>query len=93
MQSGQGGDRVEAKVAAIGPGIDLAVLTIDSAEAEFFAKRPPLPRAAGLPDVSARVVVKGFPVGGNSLSTTQGIVSRIEYAYYDAGVGRAAHPG
>ena len=31
------------------------------------------------------MVVKGFPVGGNSLSTTQGIVSRIEYAYYDAG--------
>jgi S1-C subfamily serine protease len=85
VQSGQGGDRVEAKVAAIGPGIDLAVLTIDPAEAEFFAKRPPLTRAEGLPEVSARVVVKGFPVGGNGLSTTQGIVSRIEYAYYDAG--------
>ena len=85
VQSGQGGDRVEAKVAAVGPGIDLAVLTIDPAEAEFFAKRPPLPRLDGLPEVSARVVVKGFPVGGNSLSTTQGIVSRIEYAYYDAG--------
>ena len=27
------------------------------------------------------MVVKGFPIGGNSLSTTQGIVSRIEYAY------------
>ena len=85
MQPGQGGDRVEAKVAAIGPGIDLAVLTIDPAEAEFFAKRPPLPRAGGLPEVSARVVVKGFPVGGTSLSTTQGIVSRIDYAYYDTG--------
>ncbi len=85
VQSGQGGDRVEAKVAAVGPGIDLAVLTIDPAEADFFTKRPPLPRLDGMPEVSARVVVKGFPAGGNSLSTTQGIVSRIEYAYYDAG--------
>ena len=29
--------------------------------------------------------VKGFPIGGNILSTTQGIVSRIEYAYFDTG--------
>ena len=47
VQPGQGGDRVEAKVAAIAPGIDLAVLTIDPAEGDFFDKRPPLPRAAG----------------------------------------------
>jgi S1-C subfamily serine protease len=85
VQPGQGGDRVEAKVAAVGPGIDLAVLTIDPAEGEFLVKRPPLARAAGLPEVSARVVVKGFPVGGTTLSTTQGIVSRIEYAYYASG--------
>ncbi len=85
VQPGQGGDRVEAKVAAVGPGIDLAVLTIDPAESEFFAKRPPLPRSGELPEVSARVVVKGFPVGGISLSTTQGIVSRVDYAYYDTG--------
>jgi S1-C subfamily serine protease len=85
VQPGQGGDRVEAKVAALGPGIDLAVLTLDPSEAEFFAKRPPLPRAGALPEVSARVVVKGFPIGGISLSTTQGIVSRVDYAYFDTG--------
>src|SRR5215469_4603261 len=50
IQPGQGGDRVEAKVAAMAPGIDLAVLTIDPAEGEFFARRSPLPRAAGLPE-------------------------------------------
>ena len=41
VQGGQGGDRVEAKVAAIGPGIDLAVLTLE--DETFFAKRPPIP--------------------------------------------------
>ena len=40
VQGGRGGDRVEAKVAAIGPGIDLAVLTLD--DEAFFAKRPPI---------------------------------------------------
>jgi S1-C subfamily serine protease len=85
VQPGQGGDRVEAKVAAMAPGIDLAVLTVDPAEGDFFDKRPPLARASALPEVSSRVVVKGFPLGVNTLSTTQGIVSRIEYAYYDTG--------
>jgi S1-C subfamily serine protease len=85
VQAGQGGDRVEAKIAAIAPGIDLAVLTVDPAEGDFFDKRSPLPRAVGLPEVSARVAVKGFPIGGNGLSTTQGIVSRIDYAYFDTG--------
>jgi S1-C subfamily serine protease len=85
VQAGQGGDRVEAKVAAVGPGIDLAVLTIDVTEGDVLAKRPPLPRAGALPEVSSRVVVKGFPVGGISLSTTQGIVSRIDYASFETG--------
>src|SRR5262249_20099852 len=85
VRAGQGGDRVEAKVAALAPGIDLALLIIDPAEEDFFGKRSPLPRAAELPRVSARVEVKGFPLGVPTLSTTQGIVSRIEYAFFDTG--------
>jgi S1-C subfamily serine protease len=83
VQGGQGGDRVEAKVTAIGPGIDLAVLTLE--DETFFAKRPPIPRAFKLPEITSRVAVQGFPVGGNSLSTTQGTVARIEYDMYDTG--------
>jgi S1-C subfamily serine protease len=84
VQARQGGDRVEAKVAAIGPGIDLAVLTLD--DDSFFDNRPPMPRADTLPEPMANVVVYGFPVGGNGLSVTKGIVSRIEYGpyYYQA---------
>ena len=83
VQGGRGGDRVEAKVAAIGPGIDLAVLTLD--DETFFAKRPPIVRASKLPEITSRVAVQGFPVGGNSLSTTQGTVARIEYEFYETG--------
>ncbi len=84
VQGGQGGDRVEAKVVAIGPGIDLAVLTLE--DETFFAKRPPIPRASKLPEITSRVAVQGFPINGTSLSTTQGTVARIEYDLYDAGV-------
>jgi S1-C subfamily serine protease len=83
VQGGQGGDRVEAKVVAIGPGIDLAVLTVD--DDTFFAKRPPIARASRLPEITSRVAVQGFPIGGNSLSTTQGTVARIEYDIYETG--------
>jgi S1-C subfamily serine protease len=85
VRPGQGGDRVEAKVAAIAPGIDLAVLTIDPADGDFFEKPPPVPRARELPPVPSRVEVKGFPINVPTPSTTQGIVSRIEYAYFDTG--------
>ena len=83
VQGGRGGDRVEAKVAAIGPGIDLAVLTLE--DETFFAKRPPIPRASKLPEITSRVAVQGFPIGGTSLSTTQGTVARIEYEFYETG--------
>ncbi len=83
VQGGQGGDRVEAKVAAIGPGIDLAVLTVE--DDTFFAKRPPIARASKLPEITSRVAVQGFPIGGNSLSTTQGTVARIEYDIFETG--------
>jgi S1-C subfamily serine protease len=83
VQGGQGGDRVEAKVAAIGPGIDLAVLTLE--DETFFAKRPAIARASKLPEITSRVAVQGFPIGGTTLSTTQGTVARIEYDMYDTG--------
>jgi Asp-tRNA(Asn)/Glu-tRNA(Gln) amidotransferase A subunit family amidase len=63
VQAGQGGDRLEDKFAALALRIDLAVMTIDPAEGDFFDKRSPLPRAAELPSVSAREEVKGFPLG------------------------------
>ena len=68
VQGGQGGDRVEAKVAAFGPGIDLAVLELE--DGTFFNRRPPIRQASKLPEITSRVAVLGFPVGGTTLSTT-----------------------
>jgi S1-C subfamily serine protease len=80
VQGKEGGDKVEAKIKAIEPGIDLALLTID--KEDFFAKRPPLPRAKKPPQERDAVEVFGYPFGGTTQSVTKGVVSRIEYVPY-----------
>ena len=81
VQGRDGGRRVEAKIQAVGPGIDLAVLA--PIEPDFLKGRPPLPRAEGPPAVMATVLVYGYPIGGAGLSITKGIVSRVGFAAYD----------
>jgi S1-C subfamily serine protease len=80
VQGRGGGEKVEAKVKAIGPDTDLALLTLD--DREFFDKRPALPRGKGLPAERTSVEVYGYPIGGNDLSVTKGIISRIDYGAY-----------
>src|SRR5262249_30032975 len=81
VQGRDGGRRVEAKVQAVGPGIDLAILA--PTEPDFLKGRPPLPRAEGPPAVMSTVLVYGYPIGGAGLSITKGIVSRVGFAAYD----------
>jgi S1-C subfamily serine protease len=77
VQDRAGGDRLSAKVKGIGPDVDLAVLELE--DPTFFENHPALPRVEKLPDPQSPVTVYGFPIGGNGLSVTQGIISRIDY--------------
>ena len=81
VQASAAGDKVSATVVAVAPGIDLAVLQLD--DPTFFDAHPPLARAGKLPHIKDAVLAYGFPTGGNSLSITKGIVSRIEFASYN----------
>jgi S1-C subfamily serine protease len=81
IQANQAGDKISATVEAIAPGIDLAVLKLD--DERFFDTHPPLTRAKTLPGKKDVVLTYGFPEGGNSLSITKGIVSRVEFAPYN----------
>lgn len=81
VQASESGDKVPATVTAVAPGIDLAVLRLD--DPAFFKAHPPVARASVLPHIKDPVLVYGFPIGGNTLSITKGIVSRIEYAPYN----------
>ena len=81
VQASAAGDKVSATVVAVAPGIDLALLQLD--DAGFFASHPAMARASRLPRIKDAVLAYGFPTGGNSLSITKGIVSRIEFASYN----------
>jgi S1-C subfamily serine protease len=83
IQASQSGDKIPATVVAISHGMDLALLKLD--DESFFDSHPAVRRAAALPDVGEAVFAYGYPMGGNSLSTTKGVVSRIEYVPYSYG--------
>jgi len=81
IQANQSGDKISATVAAMDPGIDLAVLKLD--DETFFDTHAPLERAKAMPEIKDAVMVYGYPTGGSTLSITKGIVSRIEFAPYN----------
>jgi S1-C subfamily serine protease len=80
IQANQAGDKIFATVEAIDPNIDLAVLKLD--DDKFFDTHPPLARSKTIPAEKDPVLAYGYPEGGNSLSITKGIVSRVEFATY-----------
>jgi len=72
-------DRYTAQIEQIDNDCDLAVLTVS--DGSFFKNAKPL-EIGGLPEQGDKVTVYGFPIGGDELSVTQGIVSRIEIGEY-----------
>jgi len=72
-------DRYPARVLFIDHARDLALLTVD--EPRFFAGVKPL-RIAPTPARQTRVQVLGYPVGGESLCVTEGVLSRFEMDLY-----------
>ncbi len=69
-----------AHVAFAGHDCDLAVLDVD--DPGFWLEAEPLKLSASLPGLDEQVVVIGYPMGGNRLSLTRGVVSRIDYNIY-----------
>lgn len=73
-------DRYPAEVVQIAHDADLAVVRpLDTA---FFAGVTPM-RLGRLPKVNHEVQAYGFPVGGDTLSVTSGILSRIDVSTYE----------
>lgn len=71
--------RYLASVQAVSHDADLALLTVD--DPSFFQGITPL-ELGELPNTMEQVTVYGYPVGGDALSTTQGVISRIETSNY-----------
>ncbi len=72
--------RYNARIVSVSHEADLAILTVD--DPFFFVDVTPL-EIGKLPSPNQEVLVFGFPFGGDSLSITKGIMSRIEHQFYD----------
>jgi S1-C subfamily serine protease len=72
-------ERVPARVLHVSHDADLALLTVDAPG--FFDALEPL-EIGPLPELRQEVLVLGFPLGGDTLSVTRGVVSRIEHQTY-----------
>jgi len=71
--------RYIAKVYAVSHQADLALLKVD--DPAFFKGVVPLAFGT-LPQVEQKIVVYGYPMGGDTLSATIGVVSRVEHHIY-----------
>lgn len=71
--------RYTAEVVAVADICDIALLQIK--DENFQRKVVPL-KLGDLPSILDEVQVHGFPAGGEELSITMGVVSRIEHDYY-----------
>lgn len=68
-----------ARVEAISHESDLAILNVD--DLSFFKDSQPI-KIGELAEVRDKVAVYGFPTGGDEMSITEGVVSRIEQRNY-----------
>ena len=71
--------RFQARVLFVSHEADLALITVD--DEEFYTDLKPL-TIGDLPNLRDEVSVFGYPVGGQSLSVTQGVLSRVEHQVY-----------
>lgn len=72
----------KAQVLHINHVCDLAMLTVE--EDVFWEGLPPLAVVADVPQLDERVMVLGYPMGGDTISVTRGVVSRVTTLAYDA---------
>lgn len=71
-----------ARVLAIGTECDIALLTVDD---PLFWENGTLVQWGNLPTLQEPVFVVGYPIGGDTISVTSGVVSRIEVTAYAHG--------
>jgi S1-C subfamily serine protease len=72
-------EKLVARLTAVCHDCDLALLTVDDHDLASGLE----PAVIGdLPDLRDKVSVVGFPVGGEEISITEGVVSRIEVQRY-----------
>jgi S1-C subfamily serine protease len=72
--------KFKARVLCVGRQCDLALLTVD--EDIFWEGLNPVRFSDDLPQLDSNVTAVGYPMGGDNVSVTRGIVSRIDLLNY-----------
>jgi len=72
-------NKYPARVLFVAHDCDLAVITVDSPD--FFKNMTPL-KLGGIPELESTVSAYGYPIGGERMSVTTGIVSRTDFQVY-----------
>ncbi len=72
--------RYIARVLHIAHDCDLAVLSVE--DQSFFENAVALSFTNKIPQIESQVSVYGYPIGGNRLSVTTGVVSRVDFQPY-----------
>src|SRR5260370_24051994 len=72
-------NKYPAKVLFVAHDCDLALITVDSPN--FYKNMVPL-KFGGIPELESTVSAYGYPIGGERMSVTTGIVSRIDFQLY-----------
>src|SRR5438552_6071308 len=72
-------NKYPAKVLFVAHDCDLALITVDAPN--FYKNMVPL-KFGGIPELESTVSAYGYPIGGERMSVTAGIVSRIDFQLY-----------
>ncbi len=72
-------NKYPAKVQFVANDCDLALITVDAPN--FYKNMVPL-KLGGIPELESTVSAYGYPIGGERMSVTTGIVSRIDFQLY-----------
>src|SRR6266853_1305854 len=72
-------NKYPAKVLFVAHDCDLALITVDSPN---FYKNMLALKFGGIPELESTVSAYGYPIGGERMSVTTGIVSRIDFQLY-----------
>jgi S1-C subfamily serine protease len=72
-------NKYPARVLFVAHDCDLALITVDAPE--FYKNMIPL-TFGGIPELESTVSAYGYPIGGERMSVTTGIVSRIDFQLY-----------
>lgn len=75
-------EKFVARVIGVCHQSDLAVLTVED---ESFWRDVDVLEFGDIPELQESITVIGYPTGGDSISVTKGVVSRIEETYYSHG--------